>query len=224
MLTGQRALGIFKAPSSHNPKLGPEVDAVILRGLQELPKDRFASVLDFASALEASLKDFPIGPEEKKERGLTWPLVVGPVLLLLAGAWFMRPGPPPGGPGDWPPPHARHRQPEIEKLEPPTPEKPVTPEPTKRSEEFRALTELRSQRIWEGQGRPKDQSKEKQDANWFEAERQVEEEIARRAHHIWEKDGKLTGPEGEARREINWTRAEKELLDEARQALARKPK
>src|SRR5262249_13163271 len=55
LLTGHQPLGIVKPPSQHNPALTDEIDAVLLRGLEEDPEDRYPSVRTFGEALDRSL-------------------------------------------------------------------------------------------------------------------------------------------------------------------------
>src|SRR5262249_2815936 len=55
LLTGRRPLGVFPHPSRLNPRLPRALDAVILRGLSEEPKNRFGSVREFAVALDRAL-------------------------------------------------------------------------------------------------------------------------------------------------------------------------
>jgi formylglycine-generating enzyme required for sulfatase activity len=55
LLTGHRPLGFVKPPSQLNPELGPGVDAVLLRALEEDPDDRFPTVEEFGAALHGAL-------------------------------------------------------------------------------------------------------------------------------------------------------------------------
>jgi formylglycine-generating enzyme required for sulfatase activity len=55
LLTGQRPLGLVKPPSQLNPGLGPAVDAVLLRALEEDPDDRYPTVQEFGVALDRVL-------------------------------------------------------------------------------------------------------------------------------------------------------------------------
>ncbi|MBC8351612.1 MAG: protein kinase [Planctomycetes bacterium] len=56
MLTGHKPLGSFEPPSTLNSQLSEEVDAVILRGLQREPDDRFRTVAEFSKQLDKSLE------------------------------------------------------------------------------------------------------------------------------------------------------------------------
>jgi formylglycine-generating enzyme required for sulfatase activity len=80
MLTGRRPLGAFKPPSAHNPALGPEADAVLLRALQEDPEDRFATVRDFHETLDRALA------APSRRRGHRPVLRPAAVALLVAAA------------------------------------------------------------------------------------------------------------------------------------------
>ena len=59
LLTGRRPLGLFPPPSRLNPQLTRELDAVVLRGLAEEPKNRFPSVQEFVTAFDQALADSP---------------------------------------------------------------------------------------------------------------------------------------------------------------------
>ncbi|WP_145262637.1 bifunctional serine/threonine-protein kinase/formylglycine-generating enzyme family protein [Planctomycetes bacterium Pan216] len=59
MLTGRLPLGVLKPPSARSVQLTEDVDRVLLRGLQEEPEDRFASVEEFARELDAALAAIP---------------------------------------------------------------------------------------------------------------------------------------------------------------------
>jgi len=52
LLTGQLPVGKFDAPSRVNPQVGPEVDGVLFRALQQRPTARFQSVDEFRVALQ----------------------------------------------------------------------------------------------------------------------------------------------------------------------------
>jgi serine/threonine protein kinase len=47
-------------PATLVPRLGPAVDAVIMKGLAKQTKDRFASVLEFAAALRRAIEGVPV--------------------------------------------------------------------------------------------------------------------------------------------------------------------
>ena len=83
LLTGRRPLGSFAAPSHLNSLLPVDVDAVILRGLAEEPKNRFGSVREYLDAFNKALNS-----TAAKGR---WPglALVGLIvsLLALAGWW-----------------------------------------------------------------------------------------------------------------------------------------
>ncbi len=56
LLTGERPLGLFRKPSTLNPKLSPKVDDVLMQGMAEDPQDRFGSIRDFLEKLSLALK------------------------------------------------------------------------------------------------------------------------------------------------------------------------
>lgn len=59
LLTGQKPLGVFRPPSSHNPGVPPAADAVIMKALSESPADRYAGVTEFAEAFESAFLEVP---------------------------------------------------------------------------------------------------------------------------------------------------------------------
>src|SRR5271166_4397693 len=82
LLTGRRPLGAFSPPSALNPRLPVKLDAVILRGLAEEPKNRFGSVREYLDAFNQALNS-----TSGRNR---WPLLalVGLLASLLAlAAW-----------------------------------------------------------------------------------------------------------------------------------------
>ena len=89
LLTGRRPLGLFPPPSRFNSELSQEVDAVILRGLAEEPKNRFPSVREFATALDQALANSSNRARLSHRAALG--LIAG--LIVLAGlAWFFQSG------------------------------------------------------------------------------------------------------------------------------------
>ncbi len=54
-------------PATLVPRLGPAVDAVIMRGLAKRPTERFAGVLDFAAALRRAIEGVPLTLTEAGE-------------------------------------------------------------------------------------------------------------------------------------------------------------
>ena len=52
LLTGRKPLGPFAPPSRHNPRLSRGVDEAIVKGLKEDRDERFATVEEFAEALD----------------------------------------------------------------------------------------------------------------------------------------------------------------------------
>lgn len=83
MLTGRRPLGHFKPPSVLNPVLDPDIDAVLSRGLQEDPDDRYPTMEEFHAALSAALR-----PRRFRLRVLR-PLIGVAAFLMLAALLFL---------------------------------------------------------------------------------------------------------------------------------------
>jgi serine/threonine protein kinase len=211
LLTGRRPLGMFPPPSRTNPRLPRAVDAVILRGLAEEPKDRFPSVKEFAAAFDLALSAPP-------RRGRSLLLASAALFAILSSAtglaWVLNRGanrdaipiPNPHAPG-------AHGKP----AEPPA-------KPVERSPEYNRLVELRAYVIWDRTGRPMGKAGEAvKQTNWLEAERQIRDEVDARAFRIWEKQGRPTGAAGEAVSESNRRAAEIELLQETEAEMRRKP-
>jgi serine/threonine protein kinase len=223
LLTGRRPLGVFPPPSQLNRHLPREIDAVILRGLAEEPKNRFKSVRDFATALEHGFDASP-----RRAGSLSWTIAgLAALLVLLAGlAWTLRPQRAVGvpvksaRPDPIPRPAAQDaaRPREVAKLNNPTVKAP------ERSLEFTRLVQLRAYTIWARHGRLTGKAGEAvKEKNWLEAERQVLTEVRGRAYVIWRKQGCPTGPQGEAVREKNMRTAESEILAETESDLRRHP-
>lgn len=86
MLTGQKPVGRFKPPSQLNTSLRREVDAVLSKGLQEDPDDRYSTILGFGDALQSAL-----GPSDKIRR-ITLKrttLYLGSLVLFGLGAYAL---------------------------------------------------------------------------------------------------------------------------------------
>ncbi len=225
LLTGRRPLGLFPPPSRLNPRLSCGLDAVILRGLSEEPKDRFPSVRDFMEALDRALFSPP-----RRARKLSLALVVSfTVLFGAAGlAWIQGVGSKTGV-GNEP----RPAQPDPAGNRPaadPVPARPATApddpqaKAPERSREFTRLVELRAYVIWHRSGRPTGPAGEAaKEKNWLEAERQICDEVQVRAYQIWERQGRPTGAAGAAVKEKNSRTAEAELLQETEAEMRRHP-
>ena len=71
LLTGRRPLGSFPPPSQLNPRLPAKLDAVILRGLAEEPKNRFASVREYRGCLRSG-PDLDVGESPVVAPWLSW--------------------------------------------------------------------------------------------------------------------------------------------------------
>ena len=89
LLTGHRPLGILKPLSQLTPGLGPGVDAVLLRALQEDPEDRFPTVQEFGVALDRALStpEIEVRPQRRPLRTVAATLAVM-ALALIAAAGF----------------------------------------------------------------------------------------------------------------------------------------
>jgi eukaryotic-like serine/threonine-protein kinase len=229
LLTGRRPLGVFPPPSRWNPRLSREVDAAILRGLSEEPKERFPSVPEFVAALDRGLLS---PPWRARRQSLALAasftgLCMAAALASVLGFWSQRNariGPAPGAPAQ--PDRAKNRL-AADPAQPPPAEaakeqpRAKTPE---RSKAFTRLVELRAYAIWVRQGRPEGKAgKAVELKNWLEAECQIRDEIGARAYQIWESQGRPEGAAGEALREKNLRAAEAELLEEAEGGGHRRP-
>ena len=209
LLTGRRPLGSFQPPSRWNPKLGREVDSVVLRGLSEEPKGRFPDVGEFVTALDRALAS-----SSHSSRHGAWAFRAIGALIVVAGlAWLVAP---------------KSRR-ETGSAGPAVSVEPAktTPAPTPapvRSPEFAKLVELRAYAIWHRMGRPEGQAgDEVRMKNWIEAERQIEDEVKARAFQIWVEQGRPTGAAGASLREKNMRAAEEALLKETLEELCRHP-
>ena len=92
LLTGHRPLGILKPPSQLNPGLGPGVDTVLLRALQEDPDDRYPTVQEFAVALDRALStpeaEIEVGPRRRLSRRAGAIFAVMALTLVAAAVGF----------------------------------------------------------------------------------------------------------------------------------------
>jgi formylglycine-generating enzyme required for sulfatase activity len=88
LLTGHRPLGIVKPPSQLSAELGPGVDAVLLRALQEDPDDRYPTIQEFGVALDRALST-PGADDKGKSHPLHRPsrLAVA-IIAVIALAMF----------------------------------------------------------------------------------------------------------------------------------------
>ena len=196
LLTGRRPLGVFPPPSRLNPEVSRLLDAVVLRGLSEDPKDRYISVEEFVTALDRAL-----APSSRRagRLSLAW---IGSIAILfgLAGlAWILGLGSLKGLPianatGGV---RARGRDPGPESIGEGS-ERSRHRESPERSPECNRLVELRAYAIWDRIGRPVGQAGEAvREQNWKAAERQIQDEVKARAYKIWVKQGSPTGAAGE---------------------------
>jgi serine/threonine protein kinase len=230
LLTGRRPLGVFPPLSRSNPRLSHELDAAILRGLSEEPKDRFPSVREFVAALDRGLRS---SPSRARRRSLA----VAAAITILASAavvvWVFnyrstpragnKSGPAPARPAE----HDQAAEQRQANPVGPGPGKPADEPKSKapeRSREFTRLVELRAYTIWHRSGRPMGAAGEAvKEKNWLEAERQIQDEVADRAYRIWVRQGRPVGAAGEAVSEKNRRSAEAELLQETEAEMQRHP-
>ncbi len=224
LLTGRRPLGLFPPPSRSNPRLSREVDRVILRGLLEEPKDRFADVRDFVTALDRAL----VAPSRKTLKVSLSLLGSCAVVLAAVGlAWVLLGlGPNPGegieGRPALPDPPAG--QPATNPASPAKAAGDSQEKPREESGEFTRMVELRAYTLWDRGGRPVGPAGEAiKEKNWIEAERQIRDEVLARAYRIWERQGRPTGAAGDSVKEKNLRTAEAELLQETEAEMRRHP-
>ena len=199
LLTGQRPLGVFKPPSHHNPKIGPAIDRVVLRALDEDREHRFASVQAFVESLARAIR----GREPRAGAG--WLSVLMAAVLVLAcgvAGWTA-----------WLRANAVESAPAL--VHPPSPA--ILPVwPASLPEAFRTLTIRRAETIWHTEGDPEGEDGEAvSEANWFRAEREVRAELVSAAGKLWEaraRRGPVPDPAEVAK---VWDAAHEELLKEA---------
>jgi serine/threonine protein kinase len=223
LLTGRRPLGLFPPPSRVNSDLNHEVDAVILRGLAEEPKNRFPSVREFATALDRALADSS-NRARLSHRGALG-LVVS--LIVLAGlAWFFqtsRPRPIPIAEKQKPLPPDPQTVPPVPVLDAAKLAEPLAAS-TEQSADFKKLVEKRAYVIWIERGRPTGLAGEAvKEENWKEAERQITDLVKARAFKLWDQQGRPTGQAGNAASEKNMRDAAAALLKETEEEMRRHP-
>ena len=225
LLTGRRPLGLFPPPSKSNPHLTRQLDAVVLRGLAEEPKNRFKSVGEFVAALDLALAD---ASRRARVLRIAFAALVAALLVAAGLAWMLSPrvkphvviaqNPALAKPDPAPPP--------ANPVIPPAINKPPEPpgNPAERSPEFKRLVELRAYKLWVDRGRLEgpegDAMKEK---NWLDAESQILEELKARAFKLWDQQGRPSGAAGETVRQLNMRTAEAQLLKETEDEFRRHP-
>jgi eukaryotic-like serine/threonine-protein kinase len=224
LLTGRRPLGLFPPPSRSNPRLSRELDRVILRGLSEEPKDRFADVQDFVTALDRAVVSPP-----RKALKLSLSLL-GSCAVLLAAVGLARvvlglgPNNRVGSEGAPPLPDPPASRPATKPASPAKAADDPQEKAREESPEFTRLVELRAYTLWDHAGRPVGPAGEAmKEKNWIEAERQIRDEVLARAYHIWEKQGRPTGAAGASVKDKNIRSAEAELLQETEAEMRRHP-
>jgi hypothetical protein len=201
LLTGEKALGVFKPPSYHNARLDPGVDAVILRALQEEPSERYPSIRAFGKALDEALAAVRPRSRWPLARTLTVLAILGAASAAIATAW-----------------------PGISAWLASTSAAPEPDEPTDAAlaEGQHELVKLRAYLIWIEQGKPEGlagQAVEK--ANWSEAERIVGEQVDKIAYGLWESSGRPTDEAGRRAEKVNRLAAQKILRPQLEEAIGR---
>jgi serine/threonine protein kinase len=223
LLTGEKALGIFKPPSHHNARLDPRVDAVIMRALQEDPAARYPSIREFGTALDEALA----GVNPRPRQPFAWPLAALAILGTAVAAVLI--GSPERFSGL---PRTRHpreaeRDPATPAVVSPTPKAtpspapdPPRPERDMLDEAQHKLVELRAFLSWIEQGKPKGPEGEAvAKTNWFKAEREMKEQVERTAYQLWESSGRPTGEAGRLAAKANRLAAQRILRDQLNQAI-----
>jgi serine/threonine protein kinase len=207
MLTGHLPLGVFKPPSQLNPHLSPGVDVVIMRALQESPKNRYETVREFTAALDRVLGATP-SPSRSNSRRLAWAALGLLIIAGLISAYI-----------EWPsvqvpaPSRGRPTAPRPAEAAGTAPPQGSTQQkvPVSLSED---LKQMRARKIWEARGSPTGPAGEAvKDEIWHEATRSVEQELRELAYAIWEARGSPTGPAGEAVKDEIWHEAERRLYE-----------
>lgn len=218
MLTGQLPLGMFKPPSDLNPSVSPEVDAVILRGLQEEPKARYATVREFADELGRALAACGGRPGRWSPGRLAWASAV--CVVVVAGLIALR--------GTW---HGRE-----EALPRATITVPLAPSPLPLGSEpaldprAEQMKQWRAHHLWIAHGRPEGAKGEAlRETIWFEAVEAVQAEQQRIAYGIWLKRGRPEGPDVkdkfwfEAQTELYQTLKDQAAVEAATERAALRP-
>jgi hypothetical protein len=227
LLTGRRPLGSFAPPSQLDPNLSGKLDAVVLRGLAEEPKNRFNSMGEYLEAFDHAIISTSTRSlwSRLAFAGVAAGLLVGAasaIALFVSSKGLIAKGGKPAVNAAI----SRIRTStkpllaELPKLGPSVVNAGV-PAP---SPEFQRLVELRAYAIWVGQGRPEGVAGELvKEKNWANAQSQIQNAIKCRAFAIWEKQGRPTGPAGEAVSEKNMRIAERDLLKDTEEELLRHP-
>ena len=174
MLTGVRPLGLFKAPSFHNPCLSQRVDQVLLRGLEESPSDRYPSVLAFVYAVRDSFDTKEAIQAKKRNRQFagTAAMVLLLAAIVTAISWI-RPDP----------------------SAPPLPKPQMTLRSPEPSAMFQDLVKWESHRIWLSQGKPmKAEGAAVAPFNWEKATLQVRKEVDILTQKLWNERNHSMGP------------------------------
>ena len=195
MLTGHLPLGLFKPPSQHNHLVSLEVDRVLLRALQETPRDRFATIEDFTADLDRALAAPRTAPKRPTSKDYGWAALI---LLIITGAIAAY--------------LTRELLAPIQPPDPPAIAKGAAKPRPAEDPLIRKLKEKRAYEIWVNRGSPEGAAGEAmKDENWFAASESIEKEIGVIAYRIWKESGRPEGAAGEAAMPVNKAKAVREL-------------
>jgi hypothetical protein len=230
LLTGEKALGVFKPPSYHNARLDPRVDEVILQALQEEPSERYPSIHDFGKALDEALAAVRPRSRWPLARALAVLAILGAALTTIAIATIAIAWPrmsarlvPPEAPGRIG--HDRAvgtTEPQSAAVTASAAAEPDEPGDKTLSEGLHQLVELRAYLSWVEQGRPQGPAGQAVEAaNWDEAERIVKEQVEKIAYSLWESRGRPTGEAGRRAEKVNRLSAQQILRDQLQEAIRR---
>jgi serine/threonine protein kinase len=225
LLTGRRPLGSFRPPSRLNRRLGRDLDRVVMRGLAEEPKNRYAGVGEFVTAV-----DHALSASIRRGRLARRVLASAAATLAAVGALALVVGVGPKSrsverPARIAPPSPGKPQ-AAGAVAAPVKAKPIAPPAParERSRQLTRLIELRAYALWVKRGSPTGRAGQAaQLPNWLDAEREVVNQVKLRAYDYWVKQGRPTGPAGEAVSEKNMRAAESALLEETEAEMRRHP-
>jgi hypothetical protein len=227
MLTGQLPLGIFKPPSHLNPALGPELDTVIIRALQDDPKARYATIDEFIEALKQSLRKTTKPPGMLTSRRLVVAALSLVAVFTAAGLarWWQTPAirlqallADPGlRPAD--PASALELRNVLKAAgaaadpkDQNVVEGAAEAAPAKLCPLEEELKRLRAKQLWEDRGSPTGLIGEAiKDENWSQAVAEIEAKLKAIAFEIWNERGGPKGVQGKAMEAENWRQAKRRL-------------
>lgn len=215
LLTGEKPLGRFPAPSERNPRLSEAADRVILQALSEAPEERYRSVAEFWRALDeafgeaggAKPKVVPVEPRPTQRR--SWALAVLGVIAAVGGlvVWLVD--------------SFGTATPEPNRVHLPAPPEPAAVESDPVTEQD--LVDLWAYLLWLDEGSPTGAEGEQlRGPNHQQAQDLVRKELEALAFDIWKARGSLEFPDpGEAKAESdrNWHEAHERLYERLKRAI-----